>query len=444
MTELRPLDAGFVELEDSDPHLSMGIGAVAVLSGTPPTRAEFAELVGAGVRGNTRLRERMRRAPLDLSTPVWEPDPAFDLAHHIRWVALPEPADDAALFEFIATELAARLDRDHPLWQCVVVERLAGDRWAVLIKAHHSVADGVSGVNLLSGLCDQGSEEPEPAAAQPPPDGPGLRGLIDQAVRLPVDVPRAVVHTVRGLIPVTMAMLRPTADSSLNGSIGQQRRYVVARASLPEIREIGKAFGATVNDVVLAVLAGSYRALLLGREEEPTRDMLRILVPVSTRSAEAMRVLDNRVSALLPYLPVHVADPVQRLAAVHDRMNRHKARGEAGAEGTLLTLTEWMPFAPLAWAVRTLARLPQHSVSAVATNVPGPRRELTMGGRRVLELLPVLPIAVRLRSGVAILSYGDRLTFGITGDYDTMPDIGAIAEGIDAEIRVLLAAARAR
>lgn len=453
MNGLRPLDAGFVELEDSDRHISLGIGAVAILSGPPPDRAEFSALFAERVAGNARLRERIHRAPLDLATPVWEEDPGFDLAHHIRWAALPEPADDDALFELIAGEVAGRLDRDHPLWQCVVIERMTGGRWALLLKMHHSVVDGVSGATLLADLCDREGERSESEAPQAESNGVAASGRFGaanwfgwtiKALRLPFDAPRAAVRTVRGLAPVVAGLGTATAGSSLTGAIGQQRRYTVARASLAEMKEIGAAFGATVNDVVLASIAGAYRELLVARGEEPTPDKLRMLVPVSMRTADAARVLDNRVTAMLAFLPVHVSDPVERLAAIHERMNQHKGSGETSAEDQLLALLGMFPFAPLAWSIRLLARLPQTSVTAVATNVPGPRRALTLAGRPVLELLPVLPIAMRLRSGIAILSYADHLTFGITGDYDTMPDLGVIAATIDTEIRQLLTAARGR
>lgn len=442
MSELRPLDAGFVELEDSDRHISLGIGAAAILAGPPPSRAEFTAVLAERLAADTRLRQRMRRATWDLSIPSWEADPAFDLAHHIRWVALPEPADETALCELVADEVAARLDRDHPLWRCVVVGHMTGDRWAFVLKAHHSVLDGVSGIGLLAALCDPvlGSRDGHGVPAA----GTDWAQLIRTMARLPFDLPRATVHTLRGLAPVVTALATATANSSLVGPIGQQRRYLVTRSTLPQIREIGRAFDATVNDVVLAVITAGYRALLLHRDEEPTPDTLRMLVPVSTRTGAAKSVLDNRVSALMPFLPVHLEDPVERLTVISARMREHKDRDEAGAEHSLLELAGLIPFAPLGWAVRLLGRYPQSTVTALATNVPGPREQLVFAGRRVLELFPIVPIAVRLRSAIAILSYADQLTFGLTGDYDTMPDLQVIADGIDAAITELLRAARNR
>lgn len=446
MTELRPLDSGFLELEDSDQHISLGIGAVAILSGAPPTRAEFAEFLAERLAGNDRLRQRVRRTLLDLTAPVWEEDSNFDLAHHIRWIALPEPAGEKELFEFVAAELEERLDRDHPLWQCTVVERLAGDRWALFVKAHHSLVDGVSGVTLFANLCDRVTDPPGIAAVPDlnvGSDGMSLLHSVVEGVRWTLDLPRSAVNLLRTVIPVAVATVTPAAESSLNGPIGRQRRYVVARTSLADVREIDNAFGTTVNDVVLAAVTSAYRALLLSRGETPTADTLRMLVPVSMRPPDAKSILDNRVSVMLPLLPIDIEDPVERLRAIHTRMTEHKAGGETQAQKSLLTMAARLPFAPIAWTVRIASRIPQHGVMALATNIPGPRRALTLHGRQVLELHPAVPIAMRLRTGIAILSYDGQLNFGITGDYDTTPDIESIAEGIHSAVAELLAAARA-
>ncbi|WP_330180547.1 wax ester/triacylglycerol synthase family O-acyltransferase [Nocardia sp. NBC_01503] len=452
MTELRPLDAGFIELEDSDRHISLGIGAVAILSGTPPSRAEFTRELGRRIADNARLRQRVHRARLDLSTPNWEEDANFDLAHHIRWIALPEPADDAALFDFIATDLAERLDRDHPLWECVVIERLTDERWAMLIKAHHSLVDGVSGVTMFATFCDPVQEEAAPADASVPAapadivdaHSPNWFDRTLSAVRLPFGLPGQAVDLLRSVLPVAAGAIIPAAESSLNGSIGRQRRYIGARTSLTDVREIRAAFGTTVNDVVLAAVTSGYRALLLARGERPVDDTLRILVPVSMRPADAMNLLDNRVSALLPRLPVHLDDPVVRLRVIHTRMAEHKSKGAAQAEDSMIAMAARLPFATVAWSLRLAALLPQRGVTALATNVRGPRVRVTVQGREVLDLFPIVPIAMRLRTGIAILSYLDHLNFGITGDFDSTPDIEVLAEGIRSGIAELLAAARAR
>ncbi|MFC4127768.1 wax ester/triacylglycerol synthase family O-acyltransferase [Nocardia rhizosphaerae] len=444
MSELHPLDWGFMELENADPHVSLGIGAVAIMTGPAPSRAGFAGWLRERVDRYARLRQRVRRIPLDLTAPVWEDDPDFDLAHHLRWTALPEPGDEPALRELIATELEQRLDRDYPLWQCVVVERLAGGRWALLVKAHHSMVDGISGITLFEQLC-----VPPPTTGAAPANDPGMGssggGLVDRVrrgIRLPVTAPRFAVSLLRSLVPVMAAAITPGAPSSLNGPIGRQRRYVVSRVSMAEVAAIDAAFGTTVNDVALAAVTAAYRSVLRARGEEPNASKLRILVPVSMRATGAESTMDNRVSAILPFLPVDLDDPVERLAAVHDRVAHHRVRGEAEAERSILAMADVLPFAIGAWAFRLAGHFPQRSVAALATNVPGPRDQLIVDGCPVLEIWPCIPLAMRLRTTIAILSYRDHLTFGITGDYDSTPDLDLIAAGIEHGIAELLALAR--
>ncbi|MET8796335.1 wax ester/triacylglycerol synthase family O-acyltransferase [Nocardia sp. NPDC004568] len=438
MNELRPLDTGFIELEDADRRISLGIAVTAVLAGPPPRREEFAALLTARIAGMPRMRQRVRRTVLDLAAPEWEDDPAFDLGHHLRWTALPRPGQDSALCELVAAEIEERLDRDRPLWECVVVEGLADDRWAVILKAHHSLVDGVSGLAVFETLCDPGPVDDAPARRGRP-----VRKRPEHAgwAKLPTALPAAVFGTVRSLVPVGAAVLRQGPVSSLNGPIGHRRRYTAVRLPLPVVSAIGAAYHVTVNDVVLAAITTGYRELLRGRGEEPAAHPLRILVPVSMRSGHAKYVMDNRVSAVLPDLPVDRADPVDRLRVVHMTMKAHKSGGAPGAEHLVLKLARGLPFAAVAWTLRLVARFPQHGVAGLATNVPGPRHALTLRGRPVLELLPAVPIAMRLRTAIAILSYHDHLVFGITGDYDSTPDIDVLATGIRGAVRELAARA---
>lgn len=442
MSELGPLDSGFIELEDTDRHVSAGIGAIAIVAGSPPPRAELAAELAQRVDVDRRMHQKVRRAPWDLAAPEWVPDPNFDMAHHLRWMALPEPGGEDALYELIAEVMEERLDRDHPLWQCVIVEHLAGERWAMIVKVHHSMVDGISGMALFEQLCDDPGQRDTaaPSADRRSADWPAL---LAKSVRLPIDAPRFAVRTVRAALPLALSAVLPARGSSLNGSIGRQRRYTVARASLPDVREIGAAFGATVNDVVLAAVAAAFRTVLLKRGEEPTAGKLRILTPVSVRAADAKTVLDNRVSAMLPLLPIELADPAEQLTTVHRRLAEHKASGEAAAVNSFLLLARWLPFAPIAWAVRLASRYPQRGIASLATNVPGPRRRLHLYGNEVQEVLAYAPIAMRVRTGIAILSYADQLRFGITGDYDSTPDLHLLAERIEETIEDLLQRARA-
>ncbi|MGY2126585.1 wax ester/triacylglycerol synthase family O-acyltransferase [Nocardia gipuzkoensis] len=445
MTELGPLDTGFMEMEDADRRVSLGIGTVAIIEGPPPVRDELRGWLDRGLERHARLRQRVRRTPLDLKAPVWEDDPNFDLGHHIRWTALPAPGGESELKELIATELTERLDRDHPLWEVVVVDQLAEDRWAMILKAHHTMVDGISEITLLESFCDPAAGD---AGEHRRPSGgrarTGILKRLKEVVQAPVTFPRSAVAAVRTLAPVLYAAIAPADESSLNGPIGRQRRYALARTMLPQVREIAAAFDVTVNDVAVAAITAAYRRLLLSRGEHPTPTELRIVVPVSTRTTEAKLVLDNRVSAVIAHLPIEVDHPVERLIAVHEQIRRHRSRGEADAEKSLLSLSRRLPFGIVAEVFRLAVSFPQRGVVALATNIPGPRHRLTLGGRKITELWPCIPIALRVRTTIAILSYLDRLTFGITGDYDTTPDIDSISASITTEIAVLLAHARDR
>jgi diacylglycerol O-acyltransferase len=197
-----------------------------------------------------------------------------------------------------------------------------------------------------------------------------------------------------------------------------------------------------INFVALAAVADSYRAAVWRRVQEPVPDSLRTLVPVSVRGADAMDVSDNRVSLMLPFLPVDVADPLQRLSAVRDQMKVAKSSGQRQAGSMLMWLTNRIPFPVTAWTVRLLSRLPQRSVVTVVTNVPGPRQPLTVMGRKVERLLPVPPIAAGLRTGIAIFSYADDLAFGLLVDFDSAPDVDELAAGIERGVQRLLGLAK--
>lgn len=449
MERLGPLDAAFLAAEDADPHTNMAIASVAVIDGPAPSQEEYVSSVGAVLAAIPRARQRVRRVPLDLGLPVWVDDPNFDAGYHFRRTALPAPGDDATLNRLVARIMSQRLDRDRPLWESWVIEGLAGGRWAVLTKLHHCLADGVSGTQLynmiFSASPDLVALPQPPHHAEPVPGairllltaaGELVRNPLDQVGRLagrlrsPGRLARGAAETVAGLAELASAV-RPATPSSLTGPIGRQRRYGLARASLPVITAIGRTHGVTVNDVVLTAISGALRELLLHRGERPESHMVRTLVPVSVRAPGDADVLDNRISLLLPFLPVDVADPVAALSEVHTRLVAAKASKEAEAGASVTAVAAHEPFGPVSLAIRLAARLPQRNVITVTTNVPGPRQPLYVLGRRLVELLPYVPIAVRVRVGVAVMTYCDDVAFGITADYDNAPEVDLLARAIE-------------
>jgi len=228
----------------------------------------------------------------------------------------------------------------------------------------------------------------------------------------------------------------------LTGSIGRERRFTWVRASLDDVKLIKRELGGTVNDVVLAAIAGGFRELLLARGEPPGPHMVRSLVPVSVRAPGEENVYGNQVSALLADLPVHIADPVERLVAVQAGLRALKASKQATAAESVVSLGRYSLYSLTSWWVRLAFGLPQHDIVTVTTNVPGPQQPLYGMGRRLVEIIPYVPIATTLRTGIAIFSYCGTVTFGITGDFAANPDLDVLARGIDSSLSALLAAAR--
>lgn len=449
MEQLTTLDAGFLQAEDSDRHVSLAIGAVAVLAGPMPDFESLTATIGERVLSVPRFTQILQTQPLDLGAPTWVEDGELDISHHIRRAALPGPGDDATLWRWVADVMERRLDRDRPLWECWIADGLSHNRWAILMKVHHCIADGIAASQLLSRICDGGAVETfatEIRGAQRSKRGPRLPALslnpvdwIAGAWRTSLSVTTAAAHALQGAAELAGGLLRPAAPSSLTGPLTSMRRYASVEVSLEDVDKICAGFGVTVNDVALTAITDSYRTMLLRRGELPRPDSLRTLVPVSVRSADAADETDNRVSVMLPCLPVEKADPVSQLQAVHSRLMRTKASGQRQAGNIFVSAAKAIPFPLTAWTVRTLTRLPQRGVVTLATNVPGPRKRLYIKGREVIRLLPIPPLAMSLRTGIAIMSYADHLAFGIIGDYDAAPDVDELACGIERAIARLTA-----
>lgn len=456
MEHLSTLDAGFLQAEDSDPHVSLAVGGVSIVEGPAPVYAELFEMFATRVASIPRCTQKLHTHALDVGPPEWVADPHFDLAHHVHRIALPQPGDDAELFAAIANIMERRLDRERPLWECWIIEGLTDERWALLMKIHHCIADGIATSQMLAKLADDADDSETfagniRAAKETDRVGEGLHWPSANPLRWAGDlwhvttaVAGAVEHAVVGAAELTAGVLAGAPESSLNGPISGMRRFTAARVELAELAEVRLAFDVTLNDVALAAITGSYRSMLLDRGEIPGSDALRTLVPVSVRATDDLDVPDNRVSAMLPLLPVDEADPVKRLAMVHERLTKVKSSGQREGGTALFAAAANIPYPLSAWTIRVLTRIPQSSVTALATNVPGPRSRQHVMGREVLEILPIPPIALHLRTGIAMLSYADQFVFGITADFDSAPDIDALAAGIEDEVWQLAELSRAR
>jgi WS/DGAT/MGAT family acyltransferase len=457
MDRLEPLDALFVEAEDEDKNTSMAIASIAVLQGPAPSQKEILTLVEGRLPLVPRYRQKLRTVPFRLGRPVWVDDPDFDLSYHLRRTALPEPGGDRELAALMARVMSHRLDRDRPLWEYWVIEGLARDRWALISKVHHCMVDGIGGADLYRLL----TEAPSPAQssadeeeAQPPSAVSLIADAAAELVLLPVRQARLLSdaladpgRAVRQAAGVARAMARfspsvwPAVRSSLSGNIGKQRRYAWARASLEDVKTIKREFGGTVNDVVLAAISSGFRALLLERGEQPEPHEVPSLVPVSVRAQGDEGRFGNQVSATVADLPVHIADPVERLAAVRTELDSLKASNEAIIGQALAALGRYSPYMLASWLVRRAFALPQREIVTVTTNVPGPREPIYWMGRRLEEIIPYVPIASTVRTGISIFSYDGNIRFGITADYAANPDVDVLARGIEHGVSELLLAA---
>ncbi len=460
MDRLTSIDAEFLYLEDGISH--MHIAGACVFGDPKPTLEEIERLVASKLPTIPRYRQRIHPVPFGLGRPVWIDDPHFDIKYHLRRAGLPEPGDDTTFAELVGQLMSQPLERDRPLWEITLVEGLSEDRWALVFKVHHCMVDGVSGVGLLSAILDLDVDAAlpaeEPWTPQPAPGGPWFVldawwGLTQDAVSSVSGLPHAIanpVESAQSLLEVGRGMwnfvpgLSSTPATSIDGRIGPSRSWAFSSTDLGDVKKIGKLHGGTVNDVVLAAVAAGHRELLLSRNEDPAELVIRTLVPVSTRKADELGVPDNRVTAMLYDLPVDEPDPVIRLQRVHEEMDVLKAAHMAEAGDVVMHLLDLAP--PMIvgtvskLAERVMQENPQHSVNTVTTNVPGPQFPLYCLGREMLDYLPFGPIAHGIRICTAILSYNGKLTFGVTGDRATMPDVDVLAGAIPAAVEDLLQA----
>lgn len=450
MERLHALDAEFLHLENS--VTPMHIAGVCVFEGPVPSFDDLTALVRGKLHLIPRYRQRVRALPLEIGRPIWVDDPHFNLEYHLRHTALPAPGDDQALCRLMGRLMSQPLDRNRPLWEAWMVEGMPDQRWALIFKVHHCMVDGISGVDLLTVLLDIDRDttvpEPEPWTPEPEPLWPAMvvdawaglardlahiAGRVPSAARSPLGALRSAWNDIGGLLAMGRK-LSPAPALSIEGTIGPHRVWAHASASLDDVRTIRGAFGGTVNDVVLAACAGGYRALLQHRGEDPDSAVVRSLVPVSVRAPDAHGAVDNRVSAMIYELPVHVADPVERLKVVRREMTALKQSHMAEAGEVVTAAGDLAP--PMLVgvitraAMRVMQRLPQRSVNTVTTNVPGPQFPLYCLGREMVAYYPFVPLSVGVRVGTAILSYNGQLAFGVTGDFDTAPDVDLLARSI--------------
>jgi diacylglycerol O-acyltransferase / wax synthase len=460
---LTPLDASFLELEEGDESSHMHVGWAMVFDQLPEGRTPSVERVRDLLESRPELLPRFACRLSSartgrLSWPTWQPDAKFDIAAHVRHATLPEPGGETELLDWLGDFYSHRLDRAHPLWEMTLLDGLADDHWALAVKVHHCLVDGISGSSVTTVILDA---EPRPAPeskgllaglapeskSEDPVSGPlsaiagGARAGLSAAVH-----PRKLASMLSRSRAVAEVLVRDeligAPPTSLNVRIGGTRRLAAVATPLDDLKQIKQQLGGTINDVVLAATAGGLRRLFEHRGEDLGGSSLRAMVPVSLRKASEQLALGNRVSSLFVELPIEEPDPLLRyrktVAAEEDLKRSDQA---IGAEA-LVGLAGAAP--PLIHSVVARLAFAPRLFNITITNVPGPQTRLYAMGAPLRRVVPLVPIFAGHAVGVAAVSYDGEVTFGLNADRATVPDLDVIQEGIEETLAELGQIARAQ
>ena len=476
MQQLTGMDASFLALETA--NTTGHVGGLSVLdprtASKPLTLARLTEVMAERLPLVPVLRRKLLNVPFGLDQPYWIDDADFDIEYHVREIALPRPGSDAQLTEQVSRLHARPLDRSRPLWELYLITGLARDRAAVYSKIHHAAVDGVSGTELLTVLFDLTPAGREPSAAEPfqperPPPLPLLaaRAAIRLAWR-PVQTIRITNELVR-LLP-TLAPLASTlvgeilglnrGDGSViatrpgrapatpfNRAITPHRRFAFRSVDLDTVKTVKKAFGVSVNDVVMAMCAGALRRWLVDHDALPGQPLV-AMIPVSVRDPASQGALGNRVSAMLAPLPTSVTDSGLRLQIVHSATQAAKAQQAEIPQGLVDQISDFaVPAltaraARVAFATGLLHRLPPFNVTI--SNVPGPNVPVYMCGARLIAHYPVSVVTDGQGLNITLVGYLGQLHFGLVSSRELVPDIDKLAGYLPEELALLAEAAEKR
>lgn len=452
---LSALDASFLYLEDHTTPMHVGSVGVFRRPGFDYDRA--LELIERRLVLVPRYRQKVMQIPGRLARPVWVDDQDFDLTYHVRRSALPKPGTEDQLHELVARLMSRKLDHTRPLWEIYLVEGLAGDRLAVIMKTHQAMVDGIGAIDIGQVIFDASptAKPPEQDDLWMPRPEPSQAELVLDAATEAVARPGEIVENVRaamadatatfhkvtdtlgGFVSALYTAATPAPAGPLNARTSTQRRYAVARAKLDDFRAVRLVHGGTVNDVVLSVVTGALRSWLLSRGEAVSaRTTLRAMVPVSVTDAEADEQVEpvNRVSGYVLDLPVGEGNPTVRLHQISHAMRAHLESGRFVAANALVRLSGFAPPTLHALGARVANGFSDRLFNVLITNVPGPQVPLYVAEAKMMEMFPVVPLAKNQSLSVGVTSYHGGVYFGLNGDRDAMFDVEVLAAMIEESI----------
>jgi diacylglycerol O-acyltransferase / wax synthase len=457
---LTGLDSSFLHLERDGTQ--MHVASTTLFEGPAPPYLEFRDHIESRLPLVPRFRQKLRFVPFGQGRPVWVDDPHLNLAYHVRHTSLPEPGSEQQLRVLAARIFSQQLDRSKPLWEIWLVEGLKGGRFAIVGKTHHAMVDGVSGVDITTVLFDTEKEPAETSkplerwVPEPEPNGAQLlaEALLERAIH-----PREIARGLRRIMRGPRRALRRATDAAIaagtfawtgigaprspfNFDVGTHRRFAWVRASLADMKHVKNQLGGTVNDVILAAVAGALGRYMRSRGHTTVGLELRAMVPVSVRTAEQHGALGNRVTSMMAPLPVWCEDPKRRLELVRESMGDLKQSKQALGATLLTQLADFAPPTIAGQAARLQSR--QRFFNLVVTNIPGPQFPLYLMGRRMERVFPMVPLAKNQGVCIGVMSYDGQVNFGLIGDYDGMPDLEDLARDLEASIADLIEAAGGR
>ncbi len=459
---LSAADHRFLLLEQ--PDTPMQVTGVTIYQAGPLQNAAGGVDIGAIKRRIAQLlprlpryRQRIRWVPVERQ-PVWVDDAHFNLDYHVRHTSLPLPGSLEELKRKAARIMVQPLDRSKPLWEAWVVEGLEGDRFAVVHKIHHALASGERGGDLIQMLTapDPGEELEDPRPFLPRPE-PGRMELLRSEWRRRLSLPTQVRDAVRwlrdqpgGLRGELSERARAVAEllgvgsedltaTPINGDVGPHRRFDWLETDLEHVKAVRRALGCSVNDVILATVAGAVRAFFLYRHTSPESVDFRVSAPVSLQDVDEELPTGGRISPWILPLPIGEDSPLERLDAISAATTRlRESRQPLGAE-VLSAAVEWTPSLLLSLAGRALAR--PMPVNLVVTNVPGPQQPVYLLGCEMLAGYGAAPLMAHTGLGISVTSYNGRLFWGFNADRDLLPDLARFTAATAAAFEELARAA---
>ncbi len=447
---LTALDASFLDLEDERTH--MHVAALLVFEAGPLRRADggldidrVRALIASRLHDVPRYRQKLARAPIS-DHPIWVEDRNFNLDYHVRHTALPPPADDRLLKRLAGRIMSQKLDREKPLWELWVVEGLADDRFAIITKAHHCMVDGIAGMAVIATLLRPTPDDTieEPSSWFPRPRPSRARMLVDEvahrarapfgllrrareAVENPVGTAQSALDAAWAVAETLAGSLRPASDTPLNPDhIGPYRRFDWLRFDLDAVAEVKRRLGGTVNDVVLATVAGGIGEFLKRRRLTLEDLDFRAMIPVNVRPSADHGKLGNRVAMLMAALPVGEPDPLRRLERVIATTRELKHSRRIRGVELMEELSDWTTTGLITQSTRLAARI--RAFNLVVTNIPGPQTQLYLLGAPLLAPYPMVPLYSNQALGIALFSYCGGLFWGFNSDWDRLPDLHDLVE----------------